>query len=128
MRETTHDVVFDAADVRIIRTKDSGNGGQNRNKRLTAVVAIHLPTGLSAKAADRHQGQNLQTAMRVLEERVRAAGQTQRLAGENEERRDLLGSGQRGDKIRTYRDRDGVVIDHRTNRKLRLADVLDGIF
>ena len=117
---------FNPNDVTIIRTKDSGKGGQNRNKRETCIVAIHNPTGLSEKAADRQQGQNLVKAMAALERKVNAHHRTIWDSKLSLHRLSLLGTGARGDKIRTYREQDGIVIDHQTNQKLALSAVLKG--
>jgi len=126
LKERSIDTRFNPDDVRIIRTKDSGNGGQHRNKTESAIVAIHEPTGIQVKAAERKQGQNLKVAMEELERRVR---EEQRLGWEvrlNGLRQRLIGSGERGDKIKTYREQDGIVTDHRTGEKRRLRDVEAG--
>ena len=127
MNENYEKVEFRREDVRIIRTKDSGPGGQNRNKRMTAVVAIHEPTGLSVKAAERKQGQNLTVALEELERRVRQEIESKSAHNVNGIRREMIGRGERGDKIKTYREHDGVVNYHRTGEKRRLKDVLSGI-
>jgi peptide chain release factor 1 len=119
-------IQFDPKDVKIIRTKDSGKGGQHRNKTESCIVAIHEPTGIQAKAADRKQGQNLTTAMHELERRVREREQASWQERLNTLRQQLIGSGERGDKIRTYRERDDVVIDHRTGQKMRFREVVNG--
>jgi protein subunit release factor A len=106
-------------------TKGTGPGGQNRNKRLTAIVCVHRPTGIEVKAeAERTQEANRRVAMGTLFERVRAhyAGAAQQLV--NAQRKSHVGTGQRGDKVRTYRA-DGVT-DHRTGRRAPLAQVQAG--
>ncbi|RQR65380.1 PCRF domain-containing protein [Burkholderia sp. Bp9125] len=112
-------------DIHTRITKGTGPGGQNRNKRETAVVLRHLPSGIEVKAeAERTQEANRRVAMATLRERVQAhyAGAAQR--AENQQRRGQVGSGERGDKVRTYRA-DGVT-DHRTGRKAPLQQVQAG--
>lgn len=114
------------ADIKIFTTMDSGPGGQNRNKTESCVVMRHLPTGIEAKAASKSQHQNRRVAREMLEGRVSAhyAGQAQDV--ESKKRKDMVGSGMRGDKVRTYRVRDDQVTDHRSGAKARLQDVIAG--
>lgn len=117
---------LDERDIEVFTTKDSGPGGQHRNKTESCVVMRHRPTGIEAKAATKSQHDNRRTARAVLEARVAEHFRqivAQRLSGE---RRQQVGSGQRGDKIRTYREQDDQVTDHRSDRKVRLSDVKAG--
>ena len=110
----------------IIRTKDSGKGGQHRNKTESCIVATHRPTGLQAKAAARSQQQNLTDAMTELEQRVRAEQSASWQDRLSVLRAKLVGSGQRGDKIRTYREQDNIVTNHINDNKIALDKVLAG--
>lgn len=106
-------------------TRGTGAGGQNRNKRDTVIVLRHLPTGIEVKAeAERTQEGNRRVAMATLEERVREhyAGAAHRAV--NQQRKAHVGSGCRGDKVRTYRA-DGVT-DHRSGRRAPLASIAAG--
>lgn len=106
-------------------TTGTGPGGQNRNRRATCLVITHLPTGIEVKAeAERTQEGNRRVAMTTLRERVAehfASAEKKHLA---ENRKAQVGTGQRGDKVRTYRS-DGVT-DHRTARKAPLASIEAG--
>ena len=114
------------ADIEVFTTKDSGPGGQHRNKTESAVVMRHRPTGVEAKAASKSQHANRRQAREVLEARVAALLSGQAEIERNESRSQQIGSGMRGDKIRTYRARDDIVLDHRGGKKLRLRRVLEG--
>jgi len=126
LKERSLDERFSPDDVRIIRTKGSGPGGQHVNKTQSTIVAIHEPTGISVRASDRKQGQNLKVAMDELERRVREGQREGWQAQVNALRQNLIGSGERGDKIKTYREQDGIVTNHRTGEKRRLAEVEAG--
>lgn len=118
--------VLNESDIETFTTRDTGPGGQHRNKTESCVVMRHLPTGIQAKSALKSQHQNRQIAREVLEARVAEHYQQQRTAAEIADRRNKVGSGMRGDKIRTYREQDDRVSDHRTGRTARLRDVLAG--
>lgn len=114
------------ADLEVRTTRDTGPGGQHRNKTESCVIITHLPTGLQAKAASRCQHQNRREAREVLEARVQS-----HVAGQLQEERDRMrkaqtGTGQRGDKVRTYRSQDDTVSDQRTGKRARLRDILAG--
>ena len=113
-------------DILIFTTKDSGPGGQHRNKTESCVIMRHIPTSIEAKAASKSQHANKKTAREMLEIRVKRFYDLRKYEALNRERDEARGSGMRGDKIRTYRDRDDVVTDHRSEVKMRLRDVRSG--
>lgn len=125
MRERSQFALKDP-DIEMFTTMDSGPGGQHRNKTESCVVMRHLPTGIEAKSATKSQHRNKQIAREMLEGRVAAFYAAQSNQKERNERRGMVGSGMRGDKIRTYRVRDDQATDHRTGKKARLQDVLNG--
>ena len=115
------------ADVDFDTYGGSGPGGQNRNKVMNCVRAVHRPTGLAAKSeSERSLRQNKALALAVLAARVREAARRRVESERSSARRQQVGSGQRGDKIRTIRTQDGVVTCERTHRKGRLKDYLRG--
>jgi peptide chain release factor 1 len=114
------------SDIEVFTTKDSGPGGQHRNKRETCVVMRHLPTGIEAKSAAKSQHANKRMAREILEGRVREHFASRAAAKHAATVRDQRGSGMRGDKVRTYRVRDDQVTDHRSGSKVRLSRVLAG--
>lgn len=113
-------------DIDIRATRDSGPGGQHRNTTDSCIVMRHRPTGIEAKAATKSQHRNRVMARQMLEARVAAYHTERTHASEAASRRQMVGSGMRGDKVRTYRERDDQVTDHRSGAKLRLQDVLAG--
>lgn len=117
---------IDESDIEVRTTKDSGPGGQHRNKTESAVVMTHTPTGLSVKAAAKSQHRNRTEARRLLEEKVLNHYRSQQQNALSNDLKQKHGSGQRGDKIRTYRMQDNVVTDHVTNKKTSLKKVMQG--
>lgn len=113
--------VIDPKDVRIETMRGTGPGGQNRNKRETTVRATHIPTGISAYADGRNQGQNKKKAMAVLAERVAAAATLKR-SRERKARRDQAIHDTTT--IRTYNFSRGTVKDHRTGAVASIKEVL----
>lgn len=115
------------SDIKTFTTKDSGPGGQHRNKTESCVIMRHLPTGIEAKASMKSQHQNKKTARAMLEARVsNFLSQIDRQSHEND-RKTKVGSGMRGDKIRTYREQDDLVTDHISGKKARLSKILTGM-
>jgi len=102
-------------------------GGQHRNKTENCARLRHTPTGVTVLAtAERSQWQNKQSALRALAARLKAHHEEERREREGADRRSQIGSGMRGDKIRTVRMQDGVVRDHRSGKKMGLARYLAG--
>ena len=111
---------FSERDVEITAARGHGKGGQHRNKTESAIVARHLPTGLQAYCqSERSQHQNKAAALAVLRARVFERDRQRRHGDLAAQRRQQVGSGQRGDKRRTIRVRDNRVEDHQTGRVWR---------
>lgn len=114
------------ADILTFAKKGSGPGGQHRNKTESCIVMRHLPTGIEATASEKSQHQNRRTARAELEARVAAKLQGDRETKVSQDRRAQRGSGQRGDKIRTYRLQDDIASDHRSGKKAPASRVSNG--
>lgn len=114
-------------DLRIETMRGSGAGGQHRNRTESAVRMRHLPTGLEVRiCSERSQHRNRDIARSILETRVAALHAGRAAERDSALRRELAGSGARGDKTRTYRERDDMVTDHRSGRRASLMTVKAG--
>ncbi|PID65950.1 MAG: peptide chain release factor 1 [Gammaproteobacteria bacterium] len=116
------------ADLRIDTFRASGAGGQHVNKTDSAIRITHLPTGVVVECQDeRSQHKNKARAMSLLQAKLLDAEKAKQQAEQTEMRRDLVGTGDRSDRIRTYNYPQGRVTDHRINLTLyKLAEVMEG--
>ena len=122
------DIQINPADLRIDTFRASGAGGQHVNRTDSAVRITHLPTGLVVECQDdRSQHRNRASAMAVLASRLADKERAERHQKEAAERKSLIGSGDRSERIRTYNFPQGRVTDHRINLTLyRIDAIMDG--
>jgi peptide chain release factor 1 len=115
-------------DLKIDVYRSGGAGGQNVNKVETAIRITHLPTGLVVTCQDeRSQLKNRQKALKVLRARLYDAEQKKQKSEIAAQRKSMVGSGDRSDKIRTYNFPQNRVTDHRIGLTLyNLSDIING--
>ena len=114
------------SDLKIEWYSGTGAGGQYRNKHQNSCRVTHLPTGIIAKAECRSRSNSLAEAVAEIQRRVDSAAKSQYNKHIATNRKAQVGSGMRGDKIRTYRFQDDVVQDHLTGKRGNVKKVMNG--
>jgi peptide chain release factor 1 len=126
--EGVDEVEVNKGDLRIDTFRASGAGGQHVNKTDSAIRITHLPSGIVVECQDeRSQHKNKARAMSLLQARLLSGAQAKQAQEQADERRSLVGSGDRSERIRTYNYPQGRVTDHRINLTLyKLDEVTQG--
>lgn len=115
-------------DLKIEWFSGTGKGGQHRNKHQNSARVIHIPTQLVETRQGRSRQANLIDAISALSAKVHRLEQGKQSSTMNNVRQNQIGTGLRGDKIRTYRFQDDQVKDHITGRTAKCSRVMKGRF
>ena len=126
--ESTPKIKVSDADLKIEWYSGTGAGGQYRNKHQNSCRITHIPTGVVATAQTRSRQNSLNQALSTITETVDNLVKTKYNNEIACDRKQQVGSGMRGDKVRTYRFQDDVVKDHRTDKTASTKRVLAGNF
>ena len=124
---TESEVKLDDRDLELTTCRGSGAGGQHRNTTDSAVQIKHKPSGLKVRCeSERSQHQNKLTAMQMLRSKLQTHQDNETSERQAHNRKKQVGSGMRGDKIRTIRQQAGNVTDHVTGKTWRYKDYVKG--
>ena len=121
-------IMVNDSDLRIEWYSGTGAGGQHRNKHQNSCRITHIPSGTVATAQCRSRQNSLDQALSAIHKTVDGIAKNQYNNEIASDRKQQVGSGMRGDKIRTYRFQDDVVKDHKTNKSTSVKKVLSGNF
>jgi peptide chain release factor 1 len=126
--EEVDEIEINKADLRIDTFRSSGAGGQHVNKTDSAIRITHIPSGVVVECQDeRSQHKNRARAMSLLAAKLLRSAQDKQASETAETRRNLVGTGDRSDRIRTYNFPQGRMTDHRINLTLyKLDEVMEG--
>lgn len=124
----TGSVSIPQSDLKVEWYSGTGAGGQHRNKHQNSARITHLPSGIIVTAQCRSRQNSFEQAMAEIQQRVDNEFKQQYNSSIASDRKQQVGSGMRGDKIRTYRFQDDTVQDHLTGKKGSVKKVLNGNF
>jgi len=126
--DSVDEIEINKNDLRVDTFRSSGAGGQHVNKTDSAIRLTHLPTGIVVECQDeRSQHKNRARAMSLLQAKLVSEAEEKASKELASERKSLVGSGDRSERIRTYNYPQGRITDHRINLTLyKLAEVLEG--
>jgi peptide chain release factor 1 len=126
--ESTPKIKVSDADLKIEWYSGTGAGGQHRNKHQNSCRITHIPTGIVATAQTRSRQNSLDQAKSTIFLEVDKLVKDLYNSNIASDRKTQVGSGMRGDKIRTYRFQDDRVLDHLTGKSASTKKVLAGNF
>lgn len=113
-------------DYRVEWFSGSGKGGQHRNKHQNSCRLIHIPTGIVEARQGRNRIDNFNSAKKAIEQKLTELKNTSVGNAVGSIRKDMVGSGQRGDKIRTIRSQDNTAVDHKSGKRMPAGAYLNG--
>ncbi len=126
--EDVEEVEIDKSEIRTDTFRASGAGGQHVNKTDSAVRLTHIPTGIVVECQDdRSQHKNKAKALTLLGAKLKATAEEELTQEQAEKRKNMVGSGDRSEKIRTYNFPQSRITDHRIEFSVHNLDgFLDG--
>jgi len=104
----------------------TGKGGQKRNKSQSCIRLIHIPTGIVETVQSRSRETSYSEAKEALLKQLDSAMKAEKYGTLSSVRKDQVGSGMRGDKIRTIRFQDDIVVDNRTGKRITAEEYMKG--
>lgn len=125
-KDTTISYNLNKRDVREIFTKGSGPGGQNKNKVVTCVELRHIPTGISVRIDGRSRVQNEKVAWDELRKRLNDLSVRDNNHKLADAKREQIGIANRSNKIRTYNEKAGIVINHLNDKRITFRELYKG--
>lgn len=114
------------SDFRIEWFSGTGKGGQHRNRHMNSCRLFHIPTGLMESRQGRKRESNLKDAKSALTRRLDNAMKEEAGSIISTQRKEMVGSGMRGDKVRTIRFQDDRITDHRSNKTMTAKKFMKG--
>ena len=117
---------IDRKDLDIEWYSGSGCGGQYRNKHDNSCRLTHIPSGIVKCAQTRSRDSSYKEALRELTKVLQSSANYQTMIARSSDRQNKMGSGMRGDKIKTFRFQDNIATDHRTGKKVSLSKFMNG--
>ena len=126
--EELDSIEIDKSELRVDTFRASGAGGQHVNKTDSAVRLTHIPSGLVVECQDdRSQHKNKSKAMNLLQSKLMEQANNEQIEKQDSERKNMVGSGDRSEKIRTYNFPQNRITDHRIEFSIHsLEAFLDG--
>ncbi len=113
-------------DFSIVFFSGTGAGGQHRNRHQNSVRMTHIPTGITQTAVSRERAANIASARTEIERKLDEMEKGSFHKSTNNIRKNQIGSGQRGDKMRTYRFQDNQIYDNNSGKSMRCKDFMKG--
>lgn len=115
-------------ELRVEWYSGTGKGGQHRNKHQNSCRLTHIPSRIVATAQTRSRNSSYEQALKEVQKRLDESRQKSYTTNIATDRKQQVGSGMRGDKIRTYRFQDDTVQDHLTGKRASASKILRGAF
>lgn len=124
---TEIELAIDPKEIEWSTCRPGGSGGQAMQKTESAVQLHHIPSGIIIRCeSERSQTQNQASALAHLRAKLFAERHEADRVARNAQRREMIGAGERGDKRRTIRAQEGIVIDHTLDVRMPLRAYLRG--